>query len=828
MATIASLVVNVGANPQGLKAGLTTAAQYLKDFARAADNALATSGRGNRGSQLADSIIGNLKDRLVTGSDKVREDLFRGLLNPQAASAAARRAAQAMNTTILATLGELRTRGLATPEIEHMLIAELSEAGLAAGTAGGAAAGRTFAQTLTATIHRHRALIPTLAGLILSQAIPAGGDIASATGGLDRVVQTGNAAEKILENVAMLASFLLKPVPGLIAAVVGGAAAAVVKIWTHAKEEILKQRKEFLAEFTKMIDDIDQIALQKKLQEVTEGKRSAGISPLVPRGFVGGLFDLQAKQRRDLAALRSSGLDLERGENLVGKTLTDSQQSLISAVNKRQPLIDELKRQANEITEALLHPEAGPTGFGGQLPAVKITATADSAKESLEVVRRLIAAEKDLADRRQLGSELGIRLVDRIKTAYQNLTTQLHTVALTDPFGEMAENLRDVVGQLDDAIDSIERFKRGQDAIAAAQARGIPGISVTPTGFSRPTIAPIVEPLKTISGGGPDVGGAVANGLAGALGAAARSIAGQLNPLSQIISAISAAAKPLIPVMTKLANIIATTLGPVFEAFAPVLEALLPVFDALLRVLSPVLRALAPLFQAFVPLLNALFPIFKQGAIIATYLFQAFAIGAAIFIRAIGNIVIGFGTIIKALAQAIDKLPFVSAKGAINSAQGIIDFGRALLGSADEFSKTAEEMAKARDEIRGINIDPTKTAIDALGNAAATATAALLNVPVGYKVALSRFRAQDYAPGFGPISTGGGPLGSGGGGRQSAGYPSVGGSGSNAVFQFAPGSIVIPGTDMTARELFDEFLEEAQRRARSQLGDPKRWSEVQV
>jgi hypothetical protein len=678
---------------------------------------------------------------------------------------------------------------------------------------------------LTATIHRHRALIPTLAGLILSQAIPAAGDIAGAMGGLDRVVQTGQAAEKILENVAMLASFVLKPVPGLIAAVVGGSAAAIVKIWTHAKEEMLKARKEFVAEFSKMVDDIDQIALQKKLQEVTEGKRSAGISPLIARGYRGGLLDLQALQARDLSALLKTGLDLQKGENLAGRILTDTQQDLITAVNKRQPLIDELKRQAMEITEALLHPEAGPTGFGGTLPAMKITATADGTKASLDAVRRLIAAEKDLAEQRQLDTPIGIKLVEKIVSEHTRLADELHRVAAADPFGEMAENLRDVVSQLDDAMDSIGRFKLGQDAIAAATARGIPGIQTTPTGI-HPELGKIVDPLKTISMGGPNISGALSGAASRGIEAALRSISGQLNPLQSVIGGISRAAAPLNTSLTKLGNIVANTLTPVFEAFAPVIEALLPVFDALLRVLSPILQALAPLFRAFIPILTPLFWVFKQVAIIATYLWQALAIGAAVFTRAVGNIVIGFGTIIKALAVAVDKLPFVSAKGAINAAQGVIDFGRSLLQSADEFKKTAEEMAKAREEIRGVDIDPTKTAIDALGDAANATAAALLNVPAGYRVSLARLHAQDYAPGYGPSPLGTG-LGAPSGGKAGA-YPTVSGAGSSANFMFAPGSIVIPGTDMTARELFDAFLEEAQRRARSQFGDQTRWSEVQV
>lgn len=841
MGTIAKLVIDVGADPRGVKTGLGQATSYIKDFKKAADNALATVGRGNKGSQLADSIIGNLQDRLVSSSDKIREQLFRGLLNPQAAATASRRAAEAMNSTILTTLGELRTKGLATPEIEHMLVSQLQTAGLRGGQAlatgmraatpeveaatanWGGVAGRSFASAMTATIHRHRALIPTIAGLVLSQALSSAGDIANAE---SKMIETAKAAEKIIENFAMLASFLLPPIPGLIAAVVGGSIAAIIKIFVHAKEEMHEFTKGVKKEIDGLINSTDQLGLQQRLKIIEKGQPSGGLSKRAKgsfgfevddKGFFkSGLNDLLALQAADRLALQFNTTAQSR--SLAGRKLIED------AIAAREPLIKQAQEQQARIRDALFNPLGGTTGFGGQQPAVKIVA-GDATKTAFDAVRRLIAAEKELAESRQLDTPIGIKLVERIQAEYSRLGEQLRNIEATNPFGEMAENLREVVGQLDDAVNSIDRFKRGQDAIAAAQARGIPGISITPTGFPRATVAPIIDPLKTTTIGGPNPTGAIVGAVTRGIDAALRSISGQLNPLQTIIGGISRAAAPLNTSLTKLGNIVANTLEPVFEAFAPVIEAILPVLDAFLRVLSPILQALAPLFRALIPILGPLFYTFKELAIIATYLWQALAIGASVFTRAVGNIVIGFGTIIKALAVAIDKLPFVSAKGAINSAQGIIDFGRGLLQSADDFKKTAEEMAKARDEIRGINIDPTKTAIDALGASANATAAALLNVPVGYKVALARLRVQDYAPGFGPPSTGETPFGEGDDRRQ---YPSVGSSSSKSVFQFAPGSIVIPGTDMSARELFDAFLEEAQRRARAQLGDPQRWSEVQV
>lgn len=870
MGTIAKLVIDVGADPRGVKTGLGQATSYIKDFKRAAENALATVGRGNKGSQLADSIIGNLQDRLVASSDKIREQLFRGLLNPQAAATASRRAAEAMNSTILSTLGDLRTKGLATPEIEHMLVSQLQTAGLKGGQAlatgmrsatpeveaatanWGGVAGRSFASAMTATIHRHRALIPTIAGLVLSQALSSAGDVANAE---SKIIETAKAAEKIIENFAMLASFLLPPIPGLISAVVGGSIAAIIKMFVHAKEQMHEFTKSVKKELDGLINSVDQLGLEQRLKIIEKGQPSGGRSKAAKGAFAfevdekgffkSGLNDLLSLQRNDRFALQFNSTAQSR--TLAGRKLIEQ------AIAAREPLIKQAQEQQARIRDALLNPLGGETGFGGQLPAKKIAvagpaAAFDVLEKQLRQIEQTHEALKNLgysikpilapaADVwRSASTALYAHNIELRKTGKLYDDTSLHLEEIRARAMELA-----TIGISRDTLPGVQRSRTLHEIVADLPSpwmeKGLPGVrylqpaQMLPQPKQLPASDKTLNELRlravvaTLQDGLASVGTRLKEFAGATFWGIVRSIAGQLNPFSQVITGINAAAKPLVGFMTKLANIVANILGPVFEAFAPVLESLLPLFDALTRVLSPILRALAPVFAAFVPILNALFPIFKYGAIVATYLFQAFAIGAAVFTRAVGVIIIGWGTIIKALATAIDKLPFVSAKGAINAAQGIIDFGRGLIGASDEFLKSAEEMAKARDEIRGINIDPTKTAIDALGDAASTAAAALLNVPVGYKVALARFRTQDYAPGFGPLGTSQGPLGGGGGGK---GYPSVSGAGSNSSFNFAPGSIVIPGTDMTARELFDEFLEEAQRRARSQLGDPKRWSEVQV
>jgi hypothetical protein len=221
--------------------------------------------------------------------------------------------------------------------------------------------------------------------------------------------------------------------------------------------------------------------------------------------------------------------------------------------------------------------------------------------------------------------------------------------------------------------------------------------------------------------------------------------------LTEIASAIRPVLEPLRPVLALLARVVATTLAPVFEALAPVIEALIPIIRAVMQVLAPILQALVPLIRAFVPLLEALFPIFKLVAIAATYIGQAFGIAANIVLRAVGNIIIGFGKIIEVLARAVDALPFVSAKGAIRAAIEVQNFGRGMLRAGDEMKNLANDMAHAREEIRGVQLGTVEDAQNAaadgaqnLADATNAAAESLLFVPQ-----IFRFRArlvEQWAP----------------------------------------------------------------------------------
>lgn len=383
---------------------------------------------------------------------------------------------------------------------------------------------------------------------------------------------------------------------------------------------------------------------------------------------------------------------------------------------------------------------------------------------------------------------------------------------------------------------------------AAAQAwkDALSGTGDTLTSFGD-AVTLLVHPTQLITAAFlklPDVVGGAIHGIASTLKGWAGQLASLLNPVAlvghifeQFASSFVPVLEPLTQVFADLAAVVARDLAPVFAAFEPVLRSLIPVVDALLRVFAPILTALAPMFQAFVPILKALFPIIKEGAIIATYLFQAFAVGASIFLRAVGNIVIGFGTIIKALATAIDKLPFVSAKGAINAAQGIIDFGNALLQSATDFKDASDAMGKARDDISKVTFDDTAGAVAGLGEAAKETADALSNVPTWWRASLAVFQATNVRGGGNPIDPNapvnlnpvgiGGPtfqvppIGTPSGSSGGAGGPIVAGP----SFNMSVDKIEI--TDKRdARSQLRALVAEAQRLSQATFGTTSRWAEV--
>lgn len=447
----------------------------------------------------------------------------------------------------------------------------------------------------------------------------------------------------------------------------------------------------------------------------------------------------------------------------------------------------------------------------------------------------LIQAEKLLARETDKLSDNAVRLtivLDKLKEAYLKTAGALPNVGFTP-----VANPRSV-----DARGNPTNFAARTSLLrgGAASTVGLVGLNSGP-GFTlpQPKAAPLPPSLQSewqirfnaamsqVSAGAEKVARGFGNLVASGGMEVLRSVLSQLNPFAIIVSALTDAMKPLEPVLKVLAHIIAEVLGPIFEDLAPIVEAFIPFFRALLQIIAPLVRGLLPILLAFVPILEALFPVIKFVAIAFTYVVQAAATVASWLLRFGGNVIIVIGKIFKALAEAIDHLPFVSAQGAIDFAQGLIDFGGSLLSAADAAMATADGMKKAREDINKVQIDHTVDGINDLGDAADKTAQQLLNVPQWFKINLARFRAASPVdPTYPGDGRGGEPRRRypdlRNGGATDTGGTGTGDSGGRGLT--IDGDVYIDAKSLSAAQMFDQILDEGKKRARAQ-GVPT-WSDV--
>ena len=136
MATIANLVIQIGANASGIKVALDQANSYLRQFANTAQNSFRTINRGLRsgaitgGQDAADLLLHNLNARFNQSVGNVREQMFRGLITRKQAETHMREASAGFNAGLLAGIEELRARNLLPPHILEGLQRQLKDAGL--------------------------------------------------------------------------------------------------------------------------------------------------------------------------------------------------------------------------------------------------------------------------------------------------------------------------------------------------------------------------------------------------------------------------------------------------------------------------------------------------------------------------------------------------------------------------------------------------------------------------------------------------------------------------------------------------------------------------
>ncbi len=155
MATIAELVVKIGADPTGVRRGLERTNGLLRQFASQTERSFATAFRGLQngkivGTQAADLIVTSLKSRLESQLANTRENLFRGLITPEQAKKQAKDAGTAFNAGLLTSINELRANGLLTPAIRNDLVNQLRESGLKGGQEMAGAVIKSFGDSMQA------------------------------------------------------------------------------------------------------------------------------------------------------------------------------------------------------------------------------------------------------------------------------------------------------------------------------------------------------------------------------------------------------------------------------------------------------------------------------------------------------------------------------------------------------------------------------------------------------------------------------------------------------------------------------------------------------
>lgn len=241
-------------------------------------------------------------------------------------------------------------------------------------------------------------------------------------------------------------------------------------------------------------------------------------------------------------------------------------------------------------------------------------------------------------------------------------------------------------------------------------------------------------------------------------------------------------------------------LGPVsllFRAMEPALRVLSPLLDAFVAPLAAVVQVIV---SALEPALRLLFPVIKLVAIVLSFLGEIVSRVTAVVARAFGNLIIGIGKAIRALSL-----------GTVG--KGIIKAGESILRFADSTKKSADEMGRVRKQLYGMDFGDTADAITGLGDAAHQATAELLNVPYGYRVALARFLAT--AP-DGPRR--GAPSGNPDG-RGGTGGP---GGGPALIVVESGASLVVHSQARSTDELFRDIAGAAQERSLRRFGTTAR------
>lgn len=434
MATITDLVIAASVDPQGVKRGLDQALGYSRAFANEAQTVIgqtfssSASQRAfeSRGAEMVEGIIAGMNTELDTRKNQLREQLARGLIDRKQFNAEGQKAAQAFNEALLASISHLEGRKLLSPGMRDQLVRALREDGIKAGEA--------LAQGIQQGTSRNAGAITRGLGGGGGPGLSIGGRnaapaiVASAFAfeGLARSAQAAESSVRAATRSVATFAAGFGPQGAVVAALIAGGI-AMTEWWSNRNKEIEEARAKFKKEIDGMVNDANTSGLIQKLAQLERGDRSAGASTAAgPGNFIGGLNDLMAKQVADR----------ERIGELLRKGRMKDMNELVDEVQKRQVIIDEMKRQQSELTAAILNPPPLPRAAGGMLPGMTSSAMTPEA-ETADRVARLTQAYQQF---QALGISPTVDLFGRLIGLQHDIERQL--ASQSDKFSAASIKLR--------------------------------------------------------------------------------------------------------------------------------------------------------------------------------------------------------------------------------------------------------------------------------------------------------------------------------------------------------------------------------------------------
>lgn len=444
MATITDLIIAASVDPQGVKRGLDQALVYTRGFANEAQTVIgqtfSSSGsqRGfeARGAEMVEGIIGGMQSELDRRKNQLREQLARGIIDRDTFKREGNRAAQGFNEALLASISHLEGRKLLSPGMREQLVNALREDGIKAGEAltQGIQQGMKRAEGGGGLGWPGKGPGLQIGGRNAAPAVVAS---AFAFEGLARSASAAEGAVRAATRSVATFAAGFGPQGAVVAALIAGGI-AMTEWWGNRNKEIEEARKKFKSEIDGMVNDANTSGLIQKLAQLERGERASGSSQDAPGSFIGGLNDLEAKQLKDR----------ERIGDLLRKGRMKDMNELVEEVQKRQKLIDEMKRQQEELRNAILSPPPVPRVAGGMLPGMTSTAMTPEA-ELADRVQRLTTAHQQL---QSLGLQPTAELYGKMIRLQHDVERQL--AAEGDQFSAQANKLRAYLVTLSSAFPS--------------------------------------------------------------------------------------------------------------------------------------------------------------------------------------------------------------------------------------------------------------------------------------------------------------------------------------------------------------------------------------